>query len=480
MNAQEAEVQKLIPELKLTEEKSATYLIDSTVQFIYPTESDSVRTERENWKYHHNNWQTESSKMVWFIESNSYDSTRRSVTKRDDQSSLKSLILYYPNDDGVLEQEARFMFEYNNDKQMTHDIKHLWNSESDAWYPDVKHEYEYNDSSNPIRVTSFVQALADPTQWQTSTKTESFYDDDSRLIEERTYSMQSETGWHWNTISKITYNENENSTLTLKYYIEPTTQEHILNKRKTMKYNDANKMLQHLEQQYNQDMEEWVNIREYINEYNEQGLLIHNSSKFYYYLTGNCNWGTYYDYTWQEDSNISSKHEKIWDTDLQQWVNTYYSEYSHSNEALYKSIHKKQWNTETEQWNNFTILDSYKHSNEVPSVDIRYIQDNQNQWILDYKLFYYGRPINSTYLDEYAFNEKPLAYPNPATDCIRFYKPLAQGELIEIYSMSGQLILMQPALEGQIQLQLRNIPAGVYVLKLNKGGEIQSQKLIVE
>ena len=83
----------------------------------------------------------------------------------------------------------------------------------------------------------------------------------------------------------------------------------------------------------------------------------------------------------------------------------------------------------------------------------------------------------ATGIEQTAF-EKPLFYPNPATD--KLY--LQSDEIVKsirITNLSGNLILLiQPNTRGNITIPVSELSAGNYILQLTTGSGIKVSKFI--
>jgi hypothetical protein len=71
-------------------------------------------------------------------------------------------------------------------------------------------------------------------------------------------------------------------------------------------------------------------------------------------------------------------------------------------------------------------------------------------------------------------------YPNPTADILHLSIEgnLDTSFLIQIYTLSGQLVLSQKANGASIDIEVQNLPKGTYFLSLNKGEQKLSAKFI--
>ena len=68
-------------------------------------------------------------------------------------------------------------------------------------------------------------------------------------------------------------------------------------------------------------------------------------------------------------------------------------------------------------------------------------------------------------------------YPNPATDFINFQSK-AMIEEIQVFNLSGQMVLTSKQTGNSIQVNIANLPSGIYLAKIKSAQGWSSQKLI--
>lgn len=91
----------------------------------------------------------------------------------------------------------------------------------------------------------------------------------------------------------------------------------------------------------------------------------------------------------------------------------------------------------------------------------------KNWWVMTYN------PADNTYgvykgvpsgVEEVAEEGTPKLYPSPATDRL-YLKGIEEGVAIELYSLSGELLLTQKAIQGTNVVLVSDLPRGQYLLK---------------
>lgn len=103
-----------------------------------------------------------------------------------------------------------------------------------------------------------------------------------------------------------------------------------------------------------------------------------------------------------------------------------------------------------------------------------------------YSVGYVKIPINTTLREaqvEDEFSDKIIFYPNPATSWFTFKLGSNQGEemvaYIELLDLTGHIILTTYATEGR-EVEIRNVPSGVYLVKIYKHEELLSVQTLIK
>jgi len=104
------------------------------------------------------------------------------------------------------------------------------------------------------------------------------------------------------------------------------------------------------------------------------------------------------------------------------------------------------------------------------TIDPNFAQSNM---VIDYVRVYQN---NNLSVDD-AFESKFSVYPNPASDSIRI-KSVDRIERIQFYNTLGQLV--KESNEITTQVNVTDLSAGIYVLKIYSGGLSVTKKLIIE
>jgi len=90
--------------------------------------------------------------------------------------------------------------------------------------------------------------------------------------------------------------------------------------------------------------------------------------------------------------------------------------------------------------------------------------------------FTYGTP---SFINE-AFEKSLVSvYPNPASDYIRINMMSATDSRIQLFDLSGKLILEKSTIEKITEIPVRNFTKGSYLLNVKSAGKIHSQLVII-
>lgn len=76
----------------------------------------------------------------------------------------------------------------------------------------------------------------------------------------------------------------------------------------------------------------------------------------------------------------------------------------------------------------------------------------------------------------------PVAFtigPNPVTAGVATLRSGVAGELV-VYDAAGSAVLARPVGRGSVSLNLRRVPAGVYLARLRTGRQMTTRKLVIE
>ena len=185
------------------------------------------------------------------------------------------------------------------------------------------------------------------------------------------------------------------------------------------------------------------------------------------------------EYFYDANGNKILEIYSYWEESLEDWVAGAITESdfdANNNMTLEMSYN---WNGSTFTW------EGYKNNEYTYDFDgnktlwIEYEWDKLTSlWVLKYKVtYYYSRIITSV---PNIFENQIYVYPNPAKDYIIFdLSNISSSAIIEFFDMQGKKVLQQKLYDNK-QITISGLPKGLYMYKLNNGGNIYTGKLIIE
>lgn len=81
-------------------------------------------------------------------------------------------------------------------------------------------------------------------------------------------------------------------------------------------------------------------------------------------------------------------------------------------------------------------------------------------------------------VNENAVNNRLEIYPNPAYDYVRIFSD--NGGKAEIFNMTGQLVLSEQLVKSEQLINITNLSAGVYTIRVTDGQNISTTKMVVK
>lgn len=81
-------------------------------------------------------------------------------------------------------------------------------------------------------------------------------------------------------------------------------------------------------------------------------------------------------------------------------------------------------------------------------------------------------------IDEHGSPARVSIYPNPAGE--RFTVENVNGAKLELYDMTGKLVLTDTGSDSSRKIDISYLPGGIYLLKINGKGWLESMKIVIE
>ncbi len=368
-------------------------------------------------------------------------------------------------------------FAYDSQGNRTMESNHYWDKDLSIWKNGTKYIHEYN-TDNKLSKTIYSTQATSTDDWELHEKSEFLYLNDK--IHEVYFDRYTQSNGQWELKSKSTFTYESNEVIECGYSYDEATNEFNLEAKTTQKLNTDGFILSEIHMVHYAFLDSMIVHSETLYEYNNQNQLTHNSYKYYNHNSDQWTYSYYYDYTYNDLGQQTGKLSKRWLTYSNKFQNEYLSTIEYQSDSSDMQITNHDWDIYSETWDPKNRYDIIYGLIEYPHINKHYYYSSQGEFKISYIDYYYNSVAFNLNFPDYPVSDMTLFYPNPATEQIRFYHPLEQGNRIEIWSVNGQVMQIHQAVEGQSQLVLQGIPAGVYILNIQNNGRSQSQKLIIE
>jgi len=302
------------------------------------------------------------------------------------------------------------------------------------------------------------------------------YYDDGRL--ERKDQREDDEDFHMHWLYEY---ENDGKTVIESYYTSWVSQGMLLRKRTTSTYDDN-----------------YVLLTEFIENYNEGGDLTSTSQIRYGYTPGGLLEDSYTQvlidgvwvndrithYTYDNADGLVEQLDGVWDADNNEWDYTKKITFdtSEDGQTYTVSFYKKvdgEW-----VWDVFdyqTVLFGSHLQAQQRMLGYMVYEDmngygNVNQF--EFTMSYTTEPIY-LYVDEVEGNEVCFVHPNPTTGLVTVKGENLQQ--VEVINMLGQQVLSVRGSGNEMQINMSNLPAGIYFVAVtNEEGRKCVQKVVRE
>lgn len=447
--------------------------LDSVVHYHYFSESDSVKETKGEYEwYDWGGWKTDYI-YTWDEPNKLWVNYERSEYTFNTNYLLSTTEIFRWDTGQNDWKNYRGIDQFYDAFGNTDSIKQLvWSEELQRWDKSVFFEYQYDDSGNR---TLFIWWKGDENnEWRQDNKREYAYITDGNVSTELFYKWDTLID-DWLVNSKREYYYNNSSLLDTSYFSvwesNPPTSNFLWGILDTIDYVNG---------KFNEASQagEWDLWSMNTYEYDE------NDNKILWYMYGwdedQWNLGGKADYEYDDHNTRISYLSSSWNEDDSTWVNNYKSEneytYEYGEEARTIMSSSHDWDVDYEVWIGRSKRE-YFHNNEGKSRLNIYSDWNEftNDWEVYEKEFVY----RSELLEISGFEiDDLLVYPNPVKNTLNIKNQNNQKVHCSIISISGQKLRQFDMITSEVQINIEDLPNGVYFLQISKGSKTTVQKII--
>lgn len=359
---------------------------------------------------------------------------------------------------GSWETYSKQEFTSNSAGLITEMIEFDWITVSSSWIPVDREIWEYDASSNLIRLTSYER---DGMGWMAYDKDEYAYDANGNEIEYKDYDWDADSSdwmlWYQVNSAYNTKNQITEEIVRQKFFGQSIMQ---LWSKTTFTY--LNDLLDEKEEQnYSEDDMDWVNSRR--ERYTYTGN--NNTGRTGYYWNPVDGMWTETEravFTYDDKDNLIGSVESEYDTDLMEWVNTYKEQITFNNDYSIEEL--------------VVPYQYFEWKYMITSISGFYWDNNTWTPSYDVRLFY------SAFSDLSSTNKEGISnvklYPNPASDMLYVeIDDQTSGTMINLIDLNGRNVYSAEIRMG-MPINLSELVPGIYLYELVSPVHIYRGKII--
>ena len=449
--------------------------------------------------------------------------TRRSEDEK--KQRLDSLVA----SNYLSEKVYKRSFEYDDNNNITLDKYYQWDAAAGQWTNSFKEEYTYDSNGNQTMWVKYKWDAATG-QWVNLSKKEYTYDASGNRIMKAYYLWDAATGqWVGNWKYEYTYDSNGNITTNTGYTWDTATGQWVSDRKWEYTYDSNGNVMTSTGYTWDAGTGQWVNDRKWENTYDSNDNITTSAGYIWDAATGQWVNSAKTEYTYDSNDNLTIWAYNLWDTATGQWVNSLKTEFTYDSnqnltmradykwdaaagqwvrdrkdELTYDSNGNETmrayylWDTAAVQWvgiwkveNAFdtTMLSSelitiYSNYPNKITESVEYSWDkDKSEWVKPSTTIYHYSSLVITALSE-ELDQKALLYPNPVRQDVTIaLKDAAAGNEYKIllYDQTGRQWFVKSRLSGDntLLVSVRDVPPGVYLLRLDGARESEIFKLII-
>ncbi|MGM0498194.1 MAG: T9SS type A sorting domain-containing protein [Bacteroidota bacterium] len=476
---------------------------DSVITYTFSSPADSIYSLKTISVYDEDDNSTNIVSYLWDKEKSKWINFRRSENKYDNQDRYTSYTEYrWNHSEESWEPYLKGDVAYHESGKSRLVENYRWNDSEEKWKGYRKHEYDFDEDGNEILFIRYTWGSND--EWIGLTKLETEINESGKRIRRYVYGWDIENNsWDLSGKTDYEYDDNENSTLYLRYsWIDSSW---VKNSKMIIHYNENKLLLSYAVWKWDIEKEAWVPYEKEECSYDESNRM--TSRVTFDWDTENDKWIGDYRYEKVKDysgnGNLSKTYD--WDFEKDDWMiyskmlsssspNSSYSERylrDHENDKWvgYDKKYREfdadsnktleayyEWDTLTDGWIGDRTYKNFYDSNGNMIINEHYVWDKEAfDFTIWKKTFYYasnaGLPMENSITETQVF-------PNPAKDFFRVKTESAiQG--IDVYDLMGNKKKSYHDIDMDFPIPIHDIKSGMYILQIHTANGIIKRKIFI-
>ena len=443
---------QLVDSLSLINTKTQTYMdttwvMDSSLLYGYPGGGNEIILERTYEVIKRNefgNVLVSINKVPEYMEPSFLNSEHDSITYFDGinikqhYSSVWNSIMQTWVENKYLEYETPELLKEEFDKKFSNEMQQynfgyrkLYDNSSGRM--DTMFRYSYYDETNP---------------WIVFRKTTYHYNESDSCTYEITEQFDElSNSWINDFMYNYSYNNDGNLyTKELKFWDQENNIWNDIN-ISYFTYDESGRLINHLQMQYNVGLQEMVNSKNLVVEYNNNNI---------------------------------TKISQNWFAPEGSWWNQYRDFFSYYTENKLDTIQQDYWDHMSNQWNKLYLTASH-YDNHENIYEESFYSSSGGAWELEFQTDFFWSPMISNDIPE--IKGSPIAvFPNPASTTVTFHTnslPQNSNLKVSIYNITGQKVAAITMIENELRWDCSNLEAGLYIYSVDNEENRYTGKIIV-
>jgi hypothetical protein len=334
--------------------------------------------------------------------------------------------------------------------------------QSKKWDNEYKVDYEY-DENEVLKKSIDYTWDAYTNKWDQIYIVNYFYDENGNL-DKKIYSFQNNSIKYLNIAkTEFTYNANGQVLIKTEYFWNESGNDWAKHFKEENSYDSEGNLLLYISFYWDGGKQDWIykHRTEYIfNSGKPNGIIFswwNNNSDIW-------NFDDMYEYQYDSYDNIIANIYKKWDYEEVDWEEKYKEEYLYDNSFSHEDLLLPNFAT--------NILFNHKLIKGL------YFKYSAGNWDSNGEVFlHYSTYENTTFVNN-SVKQELNVYPNPSTEYVIFSSGSTGILDIQIYNITGELILRRNSVNGEA-VNTDSFKPGIYFYKVTKSGIIHNGKLII-